>query len=336
MTPQQNELWSRIEAFKIEDGKPRFGFLDRLTRENNWSLEFARSALAEYKRFVFLAVAAGHPVTPSEVVDSVWHLHLKYTRSYWERLCQDVLQQPLHHDPASGAADEDGKFADQYRRTLESYERMCGAPPPAAVWPRAIKHPGVQNRAAVPAVAAIHANAMHRQRDPQTIGNFRRSNNRPVIILIVALVTMLLIALIVGWMIRGTAMFGLLIALGAGVVAALVGAWARLARQMREPYRPATSDGGAGMFPVVFACGGGGGSPGRSQGASPHDGAATQPDSGASPHSGIDAGSAGDTSGGSGGGGASSCGGGAASCGGGGASCGGGGCGGGGCGGGGI
>ncbi|MEK6230809.1 MAG: hypothetical protein N2A42_03075 [Luteolibacter sp.] len=35
--------------------------------------------MTEYKRFVALAMLAGHPVTPSEEVDQAWHLHLVYT-----------------------------------------------------------------------------------------------------------------------------------------------------------------------------------------------------------------------------------------------------------------
>ena len=77
-------------------------------------------AIEEYKRFVFLAMAAGHPVTPLDEVDQVWHLHLCYTRSYWEDLCGEVLRAPLHHGPTRGGAAERARFDDQYRRTLAS------------------------------------------------------------------------------------------------------------------------------------------------------------------------------------------------------------------------
>jgi hypothetical protein len=36
-----------------------------------------------------------HIVTPSEQVDQVWHLHLTYTRSYWDEFCPNVLGQPF-------------------------------------------------------------------------------------------------------------------------------------------------------------------------------------------------------------------------------------------------
>ena len=59
-------------------------FTSRLAREQGWSHAFAARAIREYKRFLILAMEAGHPVTPSEAVDQVWHLHLVYTVSYWK------------------------------------------------------------------------------------------------------------------------------------------------------------------------------------------------------------------------------------------------------------
>ena len=136
----QQELWNQINAFDIDNGPAAFPFAARLARDNGWHPVFAARVIAEYKKFVFLAMSAGHPVTPSEHVDQAWHLHLTYTRSYWERLCRDVLPRPLHHDPTRGGAAESTKFHDWYRRTLESYARIFGALPPADVWPK----PGVR------------------------------------------------------------------------------------------------------------------------------------------------------------------------------------------------
>ena len=59
----------------------------RLASENGWSREYAVRVMQEYRRFAFLAVAAGHPVSPSDAVDQAWHLHLVYTRSYWDEFC---------------------------------------------------------------------------------------------------------------------------------------------------------------------------------------------------------------------------------------------------------
>ena len=86
----------------------------RLARDNGWTFEFAERVVEEYRRFAFLAKTAGHPVTPSDEVDQMWHLHLTYTRSYWDDFCGRVLEAPLHHDPTQGGRAEGEKFDDWY------------------------------------------------------------------------------------------------------------------------------------------------------------------------------------------------------------------------------
>jgi hypothetical protein len=104
-------LYERLAAFEFDKADAAFPFSARLARDNGWSREYAAAVLEEYRRFLFLAVAAGHPVTPSDQVDQAWHLHLLYTRSYWDDLCGDVLQRPLHHGPTRGGTAESEKFA---------------------------------------------------------------------------------------------------------------------------------------------------------------------------------------------------------------------------------
>jgi uncharacterized protein (TIGR04222 family) len=74
-------------------------------------------------------------VTPSKVVDEVWHLHLIYTQSYWGEFCPHVLGRPLHHDPGQGRRGEAQRHAQQYADTLASYRRIFGCDPPAEIWP---------------------------------------------------------------------------------------------------------------------------------------------------------------------------------------------------------
>ncbi|MEO1528969.1 MAG: TIGR04222 domain-containing membrane protein [Planctomycetota bacterium] len=125
----------RVESFDIDPGEKAFSFTDRLARENDWTPELAARVVREYKRFCVLAMRAGHPVTPSEFVDQAWHLHLTYTRSYWERFCGETLGGPLHHEPTTGGNREGEKFRDWYATTLESYWRLFGEEPPEAIWP---------------------------------------------------------------------------------------------------------------------------------------------------------------------------------------------------------
>lgn len=134
-TPEVQATWERLESFQLNDNNAVFDFSARLAKENGWSRAFTARVIQEYKRFLLLAMHAGHPVSPSEAVDHAWHLHLVYTRSYWQHLCGEVLGRPLHHEPTAGGVDEGTKFHAQYERTLESYVRLFGAEPPADIWP---------------------------------------------------------------------------------------------------------------------------------------------------------------------------------------------------------
>ena len=75
-----------------------------------------------------------YPVTPSVAVDKAWHLHLTYTRSYWDELCGQVLGKPLHHHPTQGGQQQRQLFENYYVQTLESYQQFFGCPPDD-IWP---------------------------------------------------------------------------------------------------------------------------------------------------------------------------------------------------------
>ncbi len=138
MRTTDRELWRRLEAFEFDDPAASLTFTRRLARENGWDVPYAARVVEEYKRFVFLAMTAGHEVTPSDEVDQAWHLHLTYTRSYWGELCGEVLGRPLHHGPTKGGASEGQRFEEQYEATLASYRDVFSEEPPADVWPPSV------------------------------------------------------------------------------------------------------------------------------------------------------------------------------------------------------
>lgn len=137
MDTEQAEIYRRIETYPLDDPGAAQPFSARLARENGWSQPYVGRVIAEYKRFVFLAMVAGHTVTPSEQVDQAWHLHITYTRTYWNEFCGEVLGRPLHHDPTKGGTDERDKHYDLYNWTLDSYRAIFGEEPPADIWPDA-------------------------------------------------------------------------------------------------------------------------------------------------------------------------------------------------------
>src|SRR6476620_6216517 len=136
MIPSEHEsLWKRIEAFSLDEPGVQFSFSQRLARENRWTIARARRGIEEYKRFMCLGCVADHPVSPSEDVDQVWHLHLAYTQSYWTDFCGKILGRPFHHCPTKGGEAESAKFEDWYAKTLQSYRRFFGEEPPRDIWP---------------------------------------------------------------------------------------------------------------------------------------------------------------------------------------------------------
>lgn len=128
-------LWQTLNAYDLDAADAAFPFSRRLARDNGWSHAYAQRAIAEYKRFIYLVCVSGHTCTPSEDVDAVWHLHLIYTRDYWDRLCADTLGRRIDHGPTKGGRAEADKYLDAYRRTLRAYQTEFGTPPPSDIWP---------------------------------------------------------------------------------------------------------------------------------------------------------------------------------------------------------
>lgn len=137
-------LWESLKTFDFDaaagspgSDPPLRSFSRRLAGEQGWSPAFTPRVLEEYRRFLFLTAVAGEAVCPSEEVDAAWHLHLIFTRSYWDGLCGKVLGRPLHHNASAGGPAEGAKHRGMYRRTLRAYREWFGGDPPADIWPPA-------------------------------------------------------------------------------------------------------------------------------------------------------------------------------------------------------
>lgn len=135
MDDLQGQRWEKLKAMTPGDADALVTFEDKLIRQTGWPRPFARAAIDEYRKYLLLAATAGHPVSPSPVVDEVWHLHLLYTRHYWDVLCPDLLGFNLHHEPATGAAADRTKLDDWYAQTLASYRTIFKTAPPPDLWP---------------------------------------------------------------------------------------------------------------------------------------------------------------------------------------------------------
>jgi hypothetical protein len=137
MTATEQKLYTKICNFKLDETEGEFPFSAKLAWEYQWNGIYTFRAIQEYKKFVFLAMVTDHVVSPSAIVDRVWHLHLLYTHSYWDKFCGELLGKPLHHNPSLGGKQESLKYYHLYQQTIEIYQRYFGDPP-ADIW----HHPG--------------------------------------------------------------------------------------------------------------------------------------------------------------------------------------------------
>ena len=247
MNEAQQRLYGRISEFSFDEGGEALSFAQRLARENGWTPRYADRVIEEYRKFMFLAVAAEHPVTPSDQVDQVWHLHLTYTRSYWERWRREVLETPVHHGPTKGGGAEGRKFHQWYENTRTSYRRFFGNSPPLDIWP----NPSIR-----------FGDDLHHQR-VNTRSNWvipkpwRRASRRHPSGQLVAPALVPIVAGVAGLSLvaRGV-LVGFSIAIAVAIVVLVIVASNRFARRLRD--KDGCGAGGCGISGGIFGGDGGG------------------------------------------------------------------------------
>jgi uncharacterized protein (TIGR04222 family) len=121
------ELWLKIQAFDFDRPMSEYNFSTRLAKENYWTKNFTATAIQEYKKFMYLAGTSDMMVSPSGVVDTVWHQHLVFTNSYNE-ICS-ILGKTIQHIPSTHNKVEAGKFKQAKERTRKLYSESFGEMP---------------------------------------------------------------------------------------------------------------------------------------------------------------------------------------------------------------
>ena len=121
------ELWAKIEAFQLDKWTDEYGFVLRLAKENLWTKHFTESAILEYKKFMYLAATSNQMVSPSDIVDIVWHQHLIFTQSY-NRFCK-LLGKDIQHIPSTHNRTEIDKFREAKEQTTTLYTKTFGEQP---------------------------------------------------------------------------------------------------------------------------------------------------------------------------------------------------------------
>lgn len=123
----KNNLWNEVLAYDLDAPMSEYGFSTRLAKENYWTKNFTKKAILEYKKFMYLAATSELMVSPSEIIDVVWHEHLIFTQSYKE-LC-DMLGKQIQHVPSTHNKEDFEKFRAAKERTRKLYLKEFGEQP---------------------------------------------------------------------------------------------------------------------------------------------------------------------------------------------------------------
>lgn len=131
VTSMDKELWSKILQFNLDNPPGEYGFSARLANENFWTRHFTEQAILEYKKFMYLAATSDFMVSPSKIVDTVWHQHLIFTQSYQD-LC-NLIGKQVQHIPSTRNKEDFEKFTQAKERTGKLYLNLFGEAP-KGVW----------------------------------------------------------------------------------------------------------------------------------------------------------------------------------------------------------
>lgn len=127
-------LWERIrEQFGGPDASTK-AFASKISRKLGWPEKFTFKAILEYKKFVYLGVVSDFAVTPSKILDQVWHEHILFNKAY-RQFCAEVIQYEFDHNPELiPAEDQTGTFNAQFLETIQLYKEEFGIDPPHEIW----------------------------------------------------------------------------------------------------------------------------------------------------------------------------------------------------------
>jgi len=120
-------LWQRILDFNLEHREDDYGFALRLAKENFWTQHFTAKAILEYRKFMYMAATSNFMVSPSPVIDDVWHQHLIHSQSYNE-FCK-LLGKRIEHIPSTRSDVDRHRFEQAKQKTHELYQSTFGEAP---------------------------------------------------------------------------------------------------------------------------------------------------------------------------------------------------------------
>ncbi len=124
-------LWLKLSSMNLQGAQAMAPYVQMMQKQMGWSTGMAAKVIEEYRKFLFLAMRAGHQVIPPGALSDVWMSHMQNAQNFWEQ-----FGQVLEDKPAPGGFDAKAfqAAADPWKQTLESYERIFGMAPPMDIW----------------------------------------------------------------------------------------------------------------------------------------------------------------------------------------------------------
>jgi hypothetical protein len=122
-----------IEKFGGTDANTK-AFSSKIANKHGWHYWLALAAVKEYKKFIYLGIISNFQVTPSIIIDVVWHEHILFSKAYRE-FCDVVIEHQFDHYPELLKSDEQSeKYKLQHINTLHLYFKEFGIAPPSRIW----------------------------------------------------------------------------------------------------------------------------------------------------------------------------------------------------------
>lgn len=103
----------------------------KITASTSLPTHKLQEGLCEVLKFLFLCSRSPNTLTPSKLIDDIWHEFILFTRSY-QSFCEQHLNRFIHHQPSQSPKSEHA----QYQLTLLQYLAEYGQPP-TPYWPEA-------------------------------------------------------------------------------------------------------------------------------------------------------------------------------------------------------
>ncbi|MEM9851683.1 MAG: hypothetical protein AAF761_06775 [Pseudomonadota bacterium] len=140
---RDKDFWHRVDRYPFapyhppkrkrrQDGVAATELGHALVDEHNWTVDYTDRAIEEYRRFIYLSSVSEFHVTPSQVVDLVWHAHMADSEEY-HGFTVAVAGRLIHHNPCIGP-EEMPRYDRQYLDTGALYRAEFGMQPPPDIW----------------------------------------------------------------------------------------------------------------------------------------------------------------------------------------------------------